>query len=141
MRDLQKMVLTYISVTTIALTLVLAFSGSRLGLLTPESYGDISVEQAKALIESNPSLVIVDVRTSSEFDLGHIENAIDLCVCNVEELLLNLEPRDEILVYCLSGIRSMKAMMILNENGYYKVYNLLGGITEWTEQGYQAVGG
>lgn len=141
MRDLQKMILIYISATTVALLLTFAILGSRLELLNGKSYGNISVEQAKMLIESNPLLVIVDVRTSSEFSSNHIEGAINLCVCDTEELLHKLDPRDEIIVYCLSGTRSTKAMMILNENGYYNVYNMLGGIAEWIEHGYSVVNG
>jgi len=115
-----------------------------ISIFTPNriEYGNVSVEQAKKLIESNPFLVIVDVRTDPEFQSDHIEGAINLCVCYEEELLKGLNPNDRILVYCLSGTtRSAKAMMILNENGYAKVYNMLGGITEWIELGYPVVNG
>lgn len=103
------------------------------------SYGDLSVEQSKQLIESNPLLVIVDVRTASEFDTGNIEGAINLCLCDEIELLNNLEPNYEILVYCHSGARSKQAMIVLNENGYRKVYNMLKGITGWVDKGYPVV--
>jgi len=141
LRDLQEIILIYISATTVALMIVLAIFGAKLEFLNGTSYGNISVEQAKMLIESDPSMVLVDVRTASEFSSGHIEGAVNLCVCNEEELLHNLESRDEILVYCLSGTRSLKAMMILSENGYSKVYNMLGGIIEWIEKDYPVIEG
>jgi len=140
LRAFQKAILLYILATTGALTLVLAFFGARLEVSHGTRYGDLSVDDAKLLMDSTPSLIIVDVRTAAEFSLGHIENAVNLCVCNEEHLLLNLQPEDEILVYCLSGTRSLKAKMILNEHGYGQVYNLLGGISEWVEQGYPVVG-
>ena len=104
------------------------------------SQGDISVEQARSLIESKPNLVIVDVRTPEEYATGHIERAVNLCSeCNAQLLLDNLNPEDEILLYCRTARRSSNAMRILNENGYEKVYNMLGGIVTWKDAGYPVV--
>ena len=140
LRPFQKIILIYILTTTVALALVLVIFGAGPEFSDGTGYGDISVEHVRMLMEANPSLIIVDVRTSEEFSLVRIERAVSLCVCDEEQLLLNLQPGDEILVYCLSGTRSKKAMMILNENGYRKVYNMLGGISEWIRQGYPVAG-
>lgn len=103
-------------------------------------YGDITVKQAKRLIETKLNLVIVDVRTSLEYETGHIEGSINLCLtCYPEILLNNLNPNDEILLYCKAGMRSANAMRILKENGYYKVYNMLGGIEAWRNAGYPVI--
>lgn len=102
--------------------------------------GDISIEQAKILIESKPNLVIVDVRTPEEYATGYIGGALNLCVeCDAQLLLDNLDPDDEILLYCRTGRRSANAMRILNENGYERVYNMLGGIVAWKDAGYPTV--
>ena len=104
------------------------------------SYGDISIEQARRLIESNPDLVIVDVRTPEEFATGYFEGAVNLCVeCDAQLLLDNLDPNDDILLYCRTGRRSANALEILKENGYEKVYNMLGRITGWVDAGYPTV--
>ena len=104
------------------------------------SYGDISIEQARRLIETNPDLVIVDVRTPEEFATGYLEGAVNLCVeCDAQLLLDNLDPNDDILLYCRTGRRSANALEILRENGYEKVYNILGGITAWVNAGYPTV--
>lgn len=104
------------------------------------SYGDISIEHARRLIESNPDLVIVDVRTPEEFATGYLEGAVNLCVeCDAQLLLDNLDPNDDILLYCRTGRRSANALGVLRENGYEKVYNMLGGITAWTNAGYPIV--
>jgi len=66
--------------------------------------------------------------------------SIRVCVtCDAQELLDNLNPDDEILLYCRTGSRSATAARILNENGYHKVYNMLGGITAWRNAGYTVV--
>lgn len=104
------------------------------------AYGDIGIEEAVLLIESRPDLVIVDVRTPEEYETGYKEGAVNICVtCDAQELLDNLNPDDEILLYCRTGRRSANAARILNENGYHKVYNMLGGITAWTNAGYTVV--
>ncbi len=99
-------------------------------------YGDITVEQAKKLIEINQSLLILDVRTGSEFDSGHIKGAINIPLEELQQRLGELKPNDEILVYCRTGIRSSKAMKILADNGFSWVYNMLGGIEAWKKAGY-----
>ena len=108
--------------------------------LQGSSQGDISVEQARSLIETKPNLVIVDVRTPEEYATGYIEGAVNLCVeCDAQLLLDNLNPEDEILLYCRTARRSANAMRILNDNGYEKVYNMLGGIVAWKDAGYPIV--
>ena len=80
------------------------------------------------------------MRTPEEYETGYIEGAVNICVtCDAQELLVNLNPDDEILLYCRTGIRSATAARILNENGYQKVYNMLGGITAWNNAGYTVV--
>ena len=104
------------------------------------AYSDVSIEQAIFLIETRPNFVIVDVRTPEEYETGYIEGAVNICVtCDAQELLDNLNPDDEILLYCRTGIRSATAARILNENGYHRVYNMLGGITAWRNAGHTVV--
>ena len=125
----------------IAIVVVAVVSATYYYLRPPNlSYGDISIEQARRLIETNPDLVIVDVRTPEEFATGYLEGAVNLCVeCDAQLLLDNLDPNDDILLYCRTGRRSANALEILRENGYEKVYNMLGGITAWVNAGYPTV--
>jgi rhodanese-related sulfurtransferase len=99
-------------------------------------YGDVSVGHAKELIERNPSLVILDVRTNEEYRNGHIEGALNIPVDELEERLDELDDNDELLVYCRTGNRSRTAIEILNENGYEKVHHMNEGITAWIASGY-----
>ena len=34
-------------------------------------------------------------------------------------------------VYCRTGVRSANSCQLMNELGFDKVYNLIGGIVEW----------
>ena len=71
--------------------------------------------------------IILDVRTETEYDLSHIEGAINIPLDELREYLKELSNlTKEIIVHCHSGLRSYIACRILKENGF-KVKNLIGG--------------
>ena len=93
------------------------------GVLTPE--------QAKARMEENPDLILLDVRTQEEFEQGHIPGA----VCLPNEMIAADMPfpfgKDaEIIVYCRSGRRSADAAKKLRDMGFTNVFDF-GGIIDW----------
>jgi rhodanese-related sulfurtransferase len=102
-------------------------------------YSDVTVEQAKQLIEERPKLVILDVRTVSEYEDGHIEGAILIPVQEIENRLDELSTKDEILVYCRTGNRSSTAIDIMLADGFTKIYHMNRGITAWIDAGYPVV--
>ncbi|MCY3412472.1 MAG: rhodanese-like domain-containing protein [Candidatus Heimdallarchaeota archaeon] len=103
--------------------------------LIPSSaaYTDISVADAKAMIEEG-DVFILDVRSQSEYDEGHIDGATLIPVDELEDRLDELPAKDaKILVYCRSGSRSATASGILDDFDFTNVYNMLGGYIEWLE--------
>ena len=93
-------------------------------------YKNINFEQAKQIID-NEQVVILDVRTEEEFITGHITNAVNIPVDELEDRISELENKEGvILVYCKSGRRSVIACEILEANGYTNVYNI-GGVVDW----------
>lgn len=122
----------------ILLSLLLATSLSSL-VSRPASasgYADVTVFQAKTMIDTNPSLVILDVRNDSEYVTGHIRNAKLIPLFELNTSLNQLNPADTILVYCRAGGRSASASQILASNGFTHIYNMLGGMTDWTREQY-----
>lgn len=104
-------------------------------------YTDISVQQGKGMIDRQ-EVFILDVRTKEEYAAGHINGSTLLAVQDIpkQELVEKLKeiPKDKkILVYCRTGSRSAQASRILAENGFARVYNMQGGITEWMNAGYE----
>lgn len=99
-------------------------------------YVDVTVSEAKNMIESNPWLVILDVRTQSEYDSGHIQNAKHIPHTDLEARIGELDKNRDTLVYCHSGYRSTIASEILANHSFQKVYNMLGGILAWMDAGY-----
>jgi rhodanese-related sulfurtransferase len=101
--------------------------------------GDVSVSEAKDLIQEKPDLVILDVRTVTEYEEGHIEGAINIPVQELEDRLDEISKKDELLVYCRTGNRSSQAVSILESSGYTKIYHMIEGITGWKNAGYPTV--
>ena len=131
------------TLTITTLGIIIAFSAILLyytqSLNTEIDYGDITIEQAKFLIESKPSLIILDVRTQEEYDSDHIEGAILIPVDEIEGRLDELSKNDELLVYCRTGNRSTNAVNILQANGFTKIFHMNDGITGWIQAGSQII--
>ena len=80
---------------------------------------------------------LIDVRTQDEFDLGHIDSAINLDFYSdtFQNEILSLPKNEKIVLYCRTNNRSSKTATILKENGYKDILVLRGGITEWVKNG------
>jgi rhodanese-related sulfurtransferase len=100
------------------------------------AYGNVSVHEARSLIQGHRDLVVLDVRTASEYGEGHIEGALNIPVQELEGRLSELDAGSEYLVYCRSGSRSGSAAQIMRANGFEKVYQMSEGITAWISAGY-----
>jgi rhodanese-related sulfurtransferase len=96
-------------------------------------------EFSKKITESG--VVILDVRTPGEFAEGYIEGAqnIDFQSGNFENEIAALDKNVTYAVYCRSGNRSGQAAKIMHDAGFYEVYNLDGGVIDWTSEGMMLV--
>lgn len=96
-------------------------------------FHDVAAHEAEGWIVRDEARVL-DVRTAGEFmRLGHIPGAMLLPVDRVASGLATL-PRDgkRLVVCCEHGIRSVHAAQVLAIGGFEGVYNLVGGMAEWT---------
>ena len=100
------------------------------------NYENVDVQGFAGLME-NSAVVVLDVRTASEFAEGHIPGAmnIDQAQDDFMEKAKTLLPKDKkICIYCRSGRRSANAADRLAAEGFQCV-NLKGGIIAWKEAG------
>lgn len=97
-----------------------------------ESVQTITGDEAKKLMDSLDSFILLDVRTEEEYNEGHIPGAILIPDNTIEENAFTLLPDKEttIFVYCRSGRRSANAAEILSSMGYTSIYDF-GGIIDW----------
>ena len=98
-----------------------------------------AAEFQKKSVESG--VVILDVRTSGEFMMGHIENAINIDVegMTFEGDITNLDKSATYAVYCQSGRRSNIAVGKLKDAGFTNLFNLTNGIQDWQAAGLPLV--
>jgi rhodanese-related sulfurtransferase len=96
-------------------------------------------EFSKKITEAG--VITVDVRTPGEFMTGHIQGAqnIDFESGNFENEISTLDKNGTYAVYCRSGNRSGQAVAIMHNAGFHNVYNLNGGIIDWTKSGMMLV--
>jgi len=110
-------------------------------LAQENSYQNISVQEAYIIIKkekNTENLVILDVRDTTEFNLGHLYDSILIPLNDLEARIGELEDykTSEIIIYCKSGYRSQQASEILGEYGFTKINNMIGGIIAWIDADY-----
>ena len=93
----------------------------------------ITNAQLHAQIRSQQAPVILDVRTTGEFEAGHLPGAIHIPYDELAQRLSELptEPEDRLVVYCHSGKRASIAGAELNAAGYGNVIQLEGHMVGW----------
>ena len=80
---------------------------------------------------------LVDLRDDADFAKGHVLNAVNIPMAQLESRLGELSKfKDKpLIVYCDAGNRSGAALDILKKNGFDKAFNLGGGIAAWQQAG------
>ena len=79
--------------------------------------------------------VLIDVRTSIEVAGGYIpesEYFIDINGANFQQKIAELDTTKTYVIYCRSGARSGRAASYMSQNSFTEVYNLEGGILDYT---------
>ena len=71
---------------------------------------------------------LIDVRTEDEYNIDHIQGAVNMPLNTLRENMGKLDKNKEYIVYCKVGQRGYNAQRILVNNGY-KVKNLNGGFS------------
>ncbi len=95
-------------------------------------YRQIGMDEAVAMMEEESNYVILDVRTTQEYQDEHIPDAINVPneTIDTEEIPELPDKEQLILVYCRSGNRSKKAAGKLAALGYTNIVEF-GGINDW----------
>ena len=97
---------------------------------------DVSIEEARKIIaenQDNTNFLILDVRTSDEYDDGHIDGAVnaDIYAYDFKDRLRKLNKDGKYLVHCRTGVRSCDAAKIMKEMNFKEIYHMHEGIQGW----------
>lgn len=95
---------------------------------------EIDPTEVKAKLDRGDQFVLIDVREPHEWDIARIEGAKLIPLGDVPKRLNELNPEDEIVLHCKGGVRSAKAVGILQEAGFKNVLNMKGGILAWSDK-------
>lgn len=100
----------------------------------------LKAQEFNDLLE-DPNTIVVDFRNHYESEVGHFEGAITPDVETfreslpiIKEKLQDFKEDKNLLMYCTGGIRCEKASAYFKHQGFKNVYQLEGGIIEYTRQ-------
>jgi molybdopterin/thiamine biosynthesis adenylyltransferase/rhodanese-related sulfurtransferase len=115
----------------------------------PKTYADLLREARAEIPEVSPAeadalrqrgaATLLDVREDSEWDQGHIPNAIHISKSYLESMAEASLPGHDapIVIYCAGGIRSLFAAQTLRAMGWQNVTSMAGGFQAWKGQGLE----
>jgi rhodanese-related sulfurtransferase len=125
----------------LGLIIVILISGG--ALLIPalrRSGAKVSVLQATQLMNQGKHTVL-DVRTSAEFQAGHIKGAKNIPLSELAKRIIELEKQKKqtVIVVCNKGVHSATARASLSRADFTQAVSLDGGMAAWLEQGLPTV--
>jgi len=105
-----------------------------IGEATADAVPAISVHDLKQKMETNGVVTIVDVREPFEYEIARIEGSKLIPLGELPDRLDELDRNRYTVVHCHSGMRSAQAVQLLRREGFANVFNLAGGIAQWSEE-------
>ncbi|MGE3181051.1 MAG: rhodanese-like domain-containing protein [Phycisphaerae bacterium] len=91
-------------------------------------------EIAERRKNGSADFVLLDVRKPEELELAKIDGAVHIPMQDIPYRIGELNPEDEIVVFCHKGKRSLNVCNYLMQEGFANCKSLRGGIDAWAEQ-------
>lgn len=93
-------------------------------------------EYRQDYVDTQQAHQLIDVRTVQEFKQGHLPQAINIPLDELDKKLSKISKSKPVIMVCASGARSGRATQQLQKAGYENVQNLKGGTTRWRMAGH-----
>jgi glyoxylase-like metal-dependent hydrolase (beta-lactamase superfamily II)/rhodanese-related sulfurtransferase len=102
---------------------------------TPDLIIDVEADELAMDIPFDPNMVIVDVRKTSEFDKGHIKEALTIPLDELTDpaSMANFDDNQNIYIHCAGGYRSVIASSLIKRQGIHNIRNVVGGFKAISE--------
>jgi molybdopterin/thiamine biosynthesis adenylyltransferase/rhodanese-related sulfurtransferase len=96
---------------------------------------EVTVQDMKKALD-NPSLGIkvIDVREPDEYEIAHVNGVPLLPLSQLSQRFTELDTNQQYYIHCKSGVRSMKALEFLRQQGFKYLKNVKGGISAWSDE-------
>jgi adenylyltransferase/sulfurtransferase len=108
--------------------------------ITPEAEpaanpDEVTVQDMKQAL-ANPALGIkvVDVREPDEYEIAHVNGVPLLPLSELPNRFTELDPNQQYYLHCKGGVRSLKAVSFLKQQGFKYVKSVKGGISAWSDE-------
>lgn len=97
---------------------------------------DIEADELMMDIPHDKNLVVLDVRRPTEYADGHLKDAVNIPLSDMNDpgSMANLEEEQNLYVHCAGGYRSVIAASLLKRQGIHNLRNVLGGWGKIKEQ-------
>lgn len=96
---------------------------------------EVSVQEMKrALEDKSLNIRVIDVRDPDEYQIAHVAGVPQIPLGSLPQRFTELDPNQTIYLHCKSGVRSMKALRFLKEQGFKYVKSVKGGIHAWADE-------
>jgi len=104
---------------------------------TGEKVKNVTPDEVEKLLGANKEIVVLDVRTPEEFELGHIAGAknIDFHQPDFKQKVGALDKSKTYLLHCQAGVRSAKAEAVMKELQFKSILHLKEGFGKWESSG------
>ncbi len=102
----------------------------------PESNPDeVTVQDMrKALEDPQLGIQVIDVREPHEYAIAKVAGVPLLPMSQLEARFTELDPNQSYYIHCKAGVRSLRALEFLRQQGFKYLKSVKGGITAWSEE-------
>jgi sulfur-carrier protein adenylyltransferase/sulfurtransferase len=96
---------------------------------------EVTVQDMKKALD-NPSLGIkvIDVREPDEYEIAKVAGVPLLPLSQIGQRFTELDPNQQYYLHCKAGVRSLKALQFLREQGFKYLKSVKGGISAWSDE-------
>jgi adenylyltransferase/sulfurtransferase len=96
---------------------------------------EVTVQEMKKALD-NPGLGIkvIDVREPDEYEIAKVDGVPLLPLSQLNERFTELDPNQQYYLHCKAGVRSLKALGFLRQQGFKYVKSVKGGISAWSNE-------
>jgi len=95
---------------------------------------DITATELAERINEGNHLHLLDVREPHELEISSLDDADLIPLGQLASRMSELDSAEEMVIFCKSGTRSVRALELLVSAGFRKVKNLEGGINAWARE-------
>ena len=111
---------------------------------TEDPINNVDVDTARDLVAQDETVIVLDVRTPKEYEIGHIKGALNINIAEADfsERVSKLDRDKTYIVHCSANVengRSAKSLKIMSSLGFHKLLNMEGGIAAWEQGGHPLV--